>query len=61
MHRINDVTYSLLPIALVAGVVIGLILLEPDFGTAVSLLAMIGVMVFAAGLSYTLLRRRRRC
>ena len=29
-----------------------LILLEPDFGTAVSLLAVIGVMVFAAGLSY---------
>ncbi len=52
MHRINDVTYSVLPIALVAGVVIGLILLEPDFGTAVSLMAIVSVMVFAAGLSY---------
>jgi cell division protein FtsW len=52
MHRINEVTYSLLPIALVAGVVVALILLEPDFGTAVSLLAVVGVMVFAAGLSY---------
>ena len=52
MHRINDITYSLLPIALVAGVVIGLILLEPDFGTAVSLMAIVSVMVFAAGLSY---------
>ncbi len=30
----------------------GLILLEPDFGTAVSLLLIIGVMVFAAGLNY---------
>jgi len=52
MHRINEVTYSLLPIALVAGVLVALILLEPDFGTAVSLLAVIGVMVFSAGLRY---------
>ena len=52
MHRINEVTYSLLPIALIAGVLVGLILLEPDFGTAVSLLAVIGVMVFSAGLKY---------
>jgi cell division protein FtsW len=52
MHRINEVTYSLLPIALIAGVLVGLILLEPDFGTAVSLLAVIGVMVFSAGLQY---------
>jgi cell division protein FtsW len=52
MHRINDITYSLLPIALVAGAVTGLILLEPDFGTAVALLAIVSVMVFAAGLNY---------
>jgi cell division protein FtsW len=52
MDRINEVTYSLLPIALIAGVLVGLILLEPDFGTAVSLLAVIGVMVFSAGLQY---------
>jgi cell division protein FtsW len=52
MHRINDITYSLPPIALVAGGLVALILLEPDFGTAVSLLAVVGVMVFAAGLSY---------
>jgi cell division protein FtsW len=52
MHRINEVTYSLLPIALIAGGLVGLILLEPDFGTAVSLLAVIGVMVFSAGLRY---------
>jgi cell division protein FtsW len=52
MHRINDVTYSLPPIGLVLGGLVALILLEPDFGTAVSLLAVVGVMVFAAGLSY---------
>ena len=52
MHRINDVMFSVLPIAIIAGALAALILVEPDFGTAVSLLAVIGVMVFAAGLSY---------
>jgi cell division protein FtsW len=51
-ERINDVRYALTPIALILGGLVGLILLEPDFGTAVSLLAVIGVMIFAAGLSY---------
>jgi cell division protein FtsW len=50
--RINELQYSLLPIALIVGGIVGLILLEPDFGTAVSLLAVISVMVFAAGISY---------
>ena len=51
-HRIDEVQYSLLPIGLIVGGLVGLILLEPDFGTAVSLLAVIAVMVFAAGISY---------
>ena len=51
-HRINELGYSLVPIGLVVGVLTGLILLEPDFGTAVSMLAVIAVMVFAAGISY---------
>jgi cell division protein FtsW len=51
-HRINELQHSLLPIGLIVGSIIALILLEPDFGTAVSLLAVIGVMVFAAGVSY---------
>jgi cell division protein FtsW len=50
--RINELQYSLLPIALIVGGIVGLILLEPDFGTAVSLIAVISVMVFAAGISY---------
>jgi cell division protein FtsW len=50
--RINELGYSLLPVALVVGGLVGLILLEPDFGTAVSLMAVIGMMVFAAGISY---------
>jgi cell division protein FtsW len=51
-HRINEVGYALLPIAVIVGGLAGLILLQPDFGTAVSLLAVIAVMVFAAGISY---------
>lgn len=52
LGRINDLTYSLPPIVLVVGALVALILYEPDFGTAVSLVAVVGVMVFAAGLSY---------
>lgn len=52
MERIDEVSYAVAPIALVSGVLVGLILLEPDFGTALALLAIAGVMVFAAGLSY---------
>jgi cell division protein FtsW len=52
MHRINQVTYSLTPIALVLAGLVGLILLEPDFGTSMSLVLIASVMVFAAGLHY---------
>jgi cell division protein FtsW len=51
-HRINDIGYSLLPVGLVVGGFVGLILLEPDFGTAVSMLAIVGTMIVVAGLSY---------
>src|SRR5215475_2184112 len=46
MHRVNDFNYALLPIAVVVGGIVGLILLEPDFGTSMS------VLVFAAGINY---------
>ena len=52
MERINEIGYSLLPIGVVIGAVVGLILLEPDFGTAVSILVIAAAMVFAAGVSY---------
>ena len=52
MHRIDEVSYSLLPVAIVTGGVSGLILVEPDFGTALTVLLIVGAMVFAAGLSY---------
>jgi cell division protein FtsW len=53
MHRINEVSYSLLGIVIVCGMAFGLILLQPDLGTALSLAFIVGVMVFSAGLSYT--------
>ena len=52
MHRVNEVKYSLLPVAIIVGGLAGLILIEPDLGTALSLLAVTGFMIFAAGLSY---------
>ena len=52
MHRIDEPSYSVLPIAVVVGVMAILILLEPDFGTAISLLVIVAIMFFAAGLHY---------
>src|SRR5207302_124897 len=53
MHRIDDVKYALAPIGLMVGCLFALIILEPDFGTSMSLVLIAAVMVFAAGLNYT--------
>jgi len=52
MHRINEISYSLLPIGIVTVAIAGLIAVEPDAGTAMSLLLVVGIMVFSTGLSY---------
>jgi cell division protein FtsW len=52
MHRIDDLSYSLTPIGLIVGLVVALILLQPDFGTSISLALVVAVMIFAAGLHY---------
>jgi cell division protein FtsW len=52
MHRIEELSYSLLPIGIVIGGLMLLILLQPDFGTAIALLTVVAVLVFAAGLAY---------
>ncbi len=52
MHRINEPQYALLPIGIVTGVLTGLIVLQPDFGTSAALSGVVLVMVFAAGLSF---------
>jgi cell division protein FtsW len=51
MDRIGDVS-SLLPIGIVVGAMAGLVLAQPDFGTAASLVLIAAAMVFAAGLPY---------
>jgi cell division protein FtsW len=55
MDRIDDWKYALMPIGLLLALLVGLILLEPDFGTAVSLVLIAVVMIFAAGLNYAYL------
>jgi cell division protein FtsW len=50
--RINELSYSLLPIAIVVGGLCALIFLQPDYGTMLSLLLIVCAMVFAAGLHY---------
>lgn len=52
MHRIDDLKYSLLPIGFVVATFVALILLEPDFGTSMSLAIIAAVMVFASGINY---------
>ena len=52
MDRIDEVGYSLLPIGLVTGAIVGLIIIEPDLGTAVSIIVIAAAMVFTAGVSY---------
>jgi cell division protein FtsW len=52
MHRIDELSYSLLPITIVVGPMVALILLQPDFGTAMALVLIVAAMIFAAGLHY---------
>jgi cell division protein FtsW len=52
MDRIDDLKYSLFPIAVTLGVGVGLIMLQPDLGTALSLIVIVSVMIFAAGINY---------
>jgi cell division protein FtsW len=52
MDRIDDLKYSLLPIGVVVGGVVGLVLLQPDLGTALSIVIIASAMVFAAGINY---------
>jgi cell division protein FtsW len=53
MHRINEIKYALAPIGLLVFALFTLIILEPDFGTSMSLVLIATAMVFAAGLNYS--------
>jgi len=52
MERIGDLRYSLGPIGVALAPIVVLIMLQPDFGSTVTLIAIVGVMVFAAGLPW---------
>jgi cell division protein FtsW len=52
MDRIGEPTYALGPVVAVLAPMVALILWQPDFGSAVALLAIVAVMVFAAGLHW---------
>ena len=52
MERVNEVKAVLLPVGLVLGPLAGLIVLQPDLGTAVFLVIVTSVLIFSAGLSY---------
>jgi cell division protein FtsW len=52
MDRIDDLRYSLVPVAIVLGAVVGLVMLQPDLGTALSIIVIVSAMIFAAGVNY---------
>ena len=45
MDRIDEIPYALVPIGLVVGMFVGLILLEPDLGTSITLMLIAAAMV----------------
>ncbi len=50
--KIKTFSIGFLPNVLIPGVIIGLILLEPDLGTAVTLALIVGLMVFIGGVRF---------
>ena len=51
-ERINEISGTLLPMAGVLAIVGGLILMQPDFGTAATIFFVAAALIFAAGLSW---------
>ena len=52
MDRIDELRFSLVPVGIVLGGVVGLIMLQPDLGTALSIIVIVAAMIFAAGINY---------
>jgi cell division protein FtsW len=52
MDRIDEPSTALIPIAVVLGGIVGLVVVQPDLGTAVAILMIGAVMIFAAGVNY---------
>ena len=49
--RVNEVAFTLIPVATVSLLFAGVIVMQPDLGTAMSLLIVVGILLFVAGLS----------
>jgi cell division protein FtsW len=47
---VNSVKHTLLPVGLIAGASMALVVVEPDFGTALAMAMIVAAMLFAAGL-----------
>lgn len=47
--RVRDFTTGFLPLVFVGLILVGLLLLQPDFGSAVTIMALVAVMLFVAG------------
>jgi cell division protein FtsW len=48
--QVNDVSYTLVPVAIIVCLLVGLIVPQPDLGTALSLLIVSVILLFVAGL-----------
>jgi cell division protein FtsW len=50
--RLHDWSYGLVPFAVIIGSITGMILLQPDFGTAITIVVTAGAMLFMAGIDW---------
>jgi len=50
--RVNDFVHTLAPMLVIMATIVATVLVQPDLGTAVSLVAIVGFMLFVAGLSW---------
>jgi cell division protein FtsW len=50
--RLHDWGYGLVPFAVIIGSITGMILLQPDFGTAIAIVVTAGAMLFMAGIDW---------
>jgi cell division protein FtsW len=50
--RLHDWGYGLIPFAVIMGLITGLILMQPDFGTAITIVVTAGAMLFMAGIDW---------
>jgi len=51
--RLDDWKHTLLPVGLVSGLCVGLVVAEPDFGTALALALIVAAVLFAAGIHWS--------